>query len=260
LEYKYILIETVESIAWVKINRPESLNALNSEVVTSLVQALTAVEQDPVAKVVVITGTGEKAFVAGGDIREMAGMSPLEARAFSRKGQLLVEWIGKMTKPVIAAVNGYALGGGLEIALACDFIYASEKARLGLPEVTLGVIPGFGGTQNLARLIGPNKARELIFSGMQLTAQQAREWGIVNEVFPAEDLNVKVKEIAASIARNGMLAVASAKDAIVNGLNMSRDDGLRYENAVFSNLFATEDQKEGMAAFVSKRKPEFKGR
>jgi enoyl-CoA hydratase len=260
LEYKYILIETVESIAWVKINRPESLNALNSEVVTSLVQALTAVEQDPVAKVVVITGTGEKAFVAGGDIREMAGMSPLEARAFSRKGQLLVEWIGKMTKPVIAAVNGYALGGGLEIALACDFIYASEKARLGLPEVTLGVIPGFGGTQNLARLIGPNKARELIFSGMQLTAQQAREWGIVNEVFPAEDLNVKVKEIAASIARNGMLAVASAKDAIVNGLNMSRDDGLRYENAVFSTLFATEDQKEGMAAFVSKRKPEFKGR
>lgn len=260
MEYKYLLIETVESIAWVKINRPESLNALNSEVVTSLYEALKAVEHDPAVKVVVITGAGDKAFIAGGDIKEMADMSPLTARAFSRSGQLLVELIGKMTKPVIAAVNGYALGGGLEIALACDFICASEKARIGLPEVTLGVIPGFGGTQNLARLIGPNKARELIFSGRQLTAQQAREWGIVNEVFPVEELTVKVKEIATSIARNGMIAVASAKDAIVNGLNMSRDDGLRYENAVFATLFATEDQKEGMQAFVSKRKSEFKGR
>ncbi len=260
MEYKYLLIETVESIAWVKINRPESLNALNSDVITSLHEALQAVEQDSSVKVVVLTGAGERSFVAGGDIKEMVDMSPLAARAFSRSGQNLIELIGNMTKPVIAAVNGYALGGGLELALACDFIYASEKARFGLPEVTLGVIPGFGGTQNLSRLIGPNKARELIFSGRQLSAQQAREWGIVNEVFPVEELNAKVNEIATAVARNGMLAVANAKDAIVNGLDMSREDGLRYESALFATLFATEDQKEGMHAFVSKRKPGFKSR
>jgi enoyl-CoA hydratase len=260
LEYKYLLIETVESIAWVKINRPESLNALNSDVITSLRQALQAVEQDPEVKVVVIIGAGEKAFVAGGDIKEMSAMSPMAARAFSRSGQNLIELIGKMSKPVIAAVNGYALGGGLELALACDFIYASENSRFGLPEVTLGVIPGFGGTQNLARLIGPNKARELIFSGRQLTAQQARDWGIVNQVFPVEELAAQVKEIAIAIARNGMLAVANAKDAIINGLDMPREDGLRYESALFATLFATEDQKEGMQAFVSKRKPGFNGR
>ncbi len=260
MEYKHILIEVTENIGWVKINRPDSLNVLNSEVVSSLANALQNIEQDPGVKVVVITGAGEKAFVAGGDIKEMADMSPLAARAFARKGQQLIESIEKMTKPVIAAVNGYALGGGLELALACDFIYASDKARLGLPEVTLGVIPGFGGTQNLARLIGPNKARELIFSGKMLTAQQAREWGIVNEVFPAEELTRKVMEIAMAIAHNGTLAVASAKDSIVNGLNMPKEDGLRYESSLFATLFATEDQKEGMQAFIAKRKSDFKGR
>jgi enoyl-CoA hydratase len=260
LEYKNILVEVTDNIGWVKINRPDSLNALNSEIVSALLQALNEMEQDASVQVVVITGAGDKAFVAGGDIKEMADMAPLAARAYARKGQQLIESIGKMTKPVIAAVNGYALGGGLELALACDFIYASEKARLGLPEVTLGVIPGFGGTQNLSRLIGPNKAREMIFSGKILTAQQAREWGIVNEVFPPEDLTLKVKEIAVTIAHNGMLAVGSAKDAIVNGLNMSRENGLRYESSLFATLFATEDQKEGMQAFIAKKKPEFKGK
>jgi enoyl-CoA hydratase len=260
VEYKHILIEVTDNIGWVKINRPESLNALNSEVVASLGHALQDVEQDASVKVVVITGAGEKAFVAGGDIKEMADMTPMAARAFARTGQQLIEYIEKMTKPVIAAVNGYALGGGLELALACDFIYASEKARLGLPEVTLGVIPGFGGTQNLARLIGPNKAREMIFSGKQLTAKQAMEWGIVNEVFPPEQLVPKVMEIAQAIARNGMIAVASAKDSIVNGLHMPKEDGLRYESSLFATLFATEDQKEGMQAFIAKRKSEFKGR
>jgi enoyl-CoA hydratase len=260
LEYKHILIEITDNIGWVKINRPEILNALNSELIKSLTQALHDIEQDAAVKVVVITGAGEKAFVAGGDINEMAAMAPLAARAFGRNGQHLIESIEKMTKPVIAAVNGYALGGGLELALACDFIYASEKARFGLPEVTLGVIPGFGGTQNLPRLIGPNKAREMIFSGKLLTAAQAREWGIVNEVFPAGDLIPKVMEIALAIANNGMIAVASAKDAIVNGLNMPKEDGLRYESSLFATLFSTEDQKEGMQAFITKRKPQFKGR
>ena len=260
MENNHVLIEVTDSIGWLKINRPDSLNVLNSEVVELLEHALRDLEQEAAVKVVVITGAGEKAFVAGGDIKEMVDMTPLAARAFARKGQQMIEYIEKMHKPVIAAVNGYALGGGLELALACDFIYASENAKLGLPEVTLGVIPGFGGTQNLARLIGPNKARELIFSGKALSAQRAREWGIVNEVYPAEELYSKVMEIAQAIARNGMIAVASAKDAIVNGANMTKEDGLRYESSLFATLFATEDQKEGMQAFVAKRKAEFKGK
>jgi enoyl-CoA hydratase len=166
----------------------------------------------------------------------------------------------QIKKPIIAAVDGYALGGGLELALACDFIYASEKARLGLPEVTLGVIPGFGGTQNLPRLIGINRAKELIFSGKQLTAQQARDWGLVNEVMPGEELMSRVFEIAKKIAANGPLAVAAAKDAIINGLDMAKEDGLRYEGAVFSLLFDSADQKEGMGAFVEKRPAAFKGK
>jgi enoyl-CoA hydratase len=158
VENKNILIEVTDGIGWLKINRPDRLNALNSEVVKALELGLQEMEQDAAVKVVVITGAGEKAFVAGGDIKEMVAMTPLEARAFARKGQQVIAYIEKMQKPVIAAVNGYALGGGLELALACDFIYASENAKMGLPEVTLGVIPGFGGTQNLPRLIGPNKA------------------------------------------------------------------------------------------------------
>ena len=258
MEKNNILIEVNEQVGWLTINRPESMNVLNSEVIESLEYSLNNLEQDSAVKVVVITGAGEKAFVAGGDIKEMADMSPLAGRAFSQKGQRMIEYIEKMRKPVIAAVNGYALGGGLELALACDFIYASDKAKLGLPEVTLGVIPGFGGTQNLPRLIGPNRAREMIFSGKILPAQQAKDWGIVNEVFPAEELSTKVMEIARLIARNGMIAVASAKDSIVNGLNMTKEDGLRYESSLFSTLFSTDDQREGMQAFIEKRKAEFK--
>ena len=260
METKSILVEVTEGIAVLKINRPESLNSLNREVLEMMESVLDGLERDAAVKVVVVTGVGNKAFVAGGDIKEMLPMDPLVGQAFSRKGQRVMLLIGKMKKPVIAAINGYALGGGLELALACDFIYASDKAKLGLPEVTLGVIPGFGGTQNLPRLIGPNKAKELIFSGKILSAQQAKEWGIVNEVFSAEELLVRVMEIAQLIARNGMIAVASAKDAIVNGMNMNKEDGLRYESSLFATLFATDDQKEGMQAFIAKRKAEFKGK
>jgi enoyl-CoA hydratase len=260
MENKNVLVEITDGIGWLTVNRPDSLNVLNSEVVAALESALRDLEQDAAVKVVVLTGAGEKAFVAGGDIKEMADMGSLQAKAYARKGQQMVAYIEKMHKPVIAAVNGYALGGGLELALACDFIYASEKAKLGLPEVTLGVMPGFGGTQNLPRLVGPNRAKELIFSGKSLTAQQAKEWGLVNEVFPAEELRAKVTEIAQKISQNGLVAVASAKDSVVNGLNMSKEDGLRYESSLFANLFATEDQKEGMQAFVAKRKAEFKGK
>ena len=260
MELKNILIEITDGIGVVKINRPQALNALNSEVVDELETALREVEQNADVKVVVITGAGEKAFVAGGDIKEMFTMDAASARAFSQRGHRLIAFMEQMKKPVIAAVNGYALGGGLELALACDFIYASEKAKLGLTEVTLGVIPGFGGTQNLPRLIGPNRAKELIFSGKQLTGQQACDWGLVNEVAPVEELMTRVMEIAQKIAHNGTLAVATAKDAIVNGLDMSKEDGLRYEGAVFGLLFDSDDQKEGMRAFVEKRPAAFRGK
>jgi enoyl-CoA hydratase len=236
------------------------MNALNSEVLGELECALYELNLDSTVKAVVLTGAGEKAFVAGADIKEMSEMNSFEGHRFGQKGQRVMLLIEKMTKPVIAAVNGYALGGGLELALACDFIYASEKAKLGFPEVTLGVIPGFGGTQNLSRLIGPNKANELIFTGTIITAEKAQAWGIVNETFPPEELLPKALATAKAIARVGTLGVAYAKDAIANGLNMGKEDGLRYEASLFGVLFATEDQKEGMGAFVEKRKAEFKGK
>jgi enoyl-CoA hydratase len=259
MESQSVLIEIVDGIGVVTINRPEVRNALDSETVEALESALHEVERNADAKVVVITGAG-KAFVAGADIREMSAMGPAAARAFSQRGHRLIAFMDQMKKPIIAAVNGYALGGGLELALACDFIYAAEEARLGLPEVTLGVIPGFGGTQNLPRVIGPNRAKELIFSGRQLTAQQAREWGLVNEVVPADELMARVMELAQHIARNGMLAVSTAKEAIVNGLDVTKENGLRLEGALFGLLFDSEDQKEGMRAFLEKRPAAFKGK
>lgn len=187
-------------------------------------------------------------------------MTSFEAHRFGLKGQRVMMLIEKMTKPVIAAVNGYALGGGLELALACDFIYASTTARIGFPEVTLGIMPGFGGTQNLARLIGPNRANELIFTGRMIPAEKALAWGIVNEVFPPEELLARARETAAAIAGLGTIGVGYAKDAIANGLNMPKDDGFRYEASLFGVLFATHDQKEGMEAFVEKRKAAFTGK
>ncbi|RNC68710.1 MAG: enoyl-CoA hydratase/isomerase family protein [Desulfuromonadales bacterium] len=260
MEFKNLLIENAEGVVTLTINRPQALNALNSEVLTELGSALYQLEYDPGAKVIIITGAGEKAFVAGADIKEMAEMSSYEGHRFAVKGQHVMMAMEKMKTPVIAAVNGFALGGGLELALGCDFIYASTKARLGFPEVTLGIMPGFGGTQNLARLIGPNRANELIFTGRMITAEKALAWGIVNEVFAPEELLDKAKETAAAIAGVGLLGVAYAKDAIANGLNMTKEDGFRYEASLFGVLFATEDQKEGMAAFVDKRKAVFTGK
>jgi enoyl-CoA hydratase len=215
---------------------------------------------DAGVKAVVLTGAGERAFVAGADIKEMAEMNAFQGHAFARKGQQVMLLMERMKKPVIAAVNGYALGGGLELALACDFIYASHTARVGFPEVTLGIMPGFGGTQNLARLIGPNRANEMILTGRMLDAGKACAWGIVNDVFPPEELLAKARETARAIAQVAPLGVNSAKDAIANGLNMGKEDGFRYEAALFGVLFATGDQREGMAAFVEKRQAAFKGK
>ena len=260
MEFKNLLVETTAGIAILTINRPQVLNALNSDVVRELECALFELDLDAAVKAVVLTGAGEKAFVAGADIKEMSGLSSFEAHDFARKGQRLMQLIHRMRKPVIAAVNGYALGGGLELALACDFIYASEKAKFGFPEVGLGVIPGFGGTQNLARLIGPNRANELVFSGRIINAAKALEWGIVNELHAAEELLPKALATAREIAAKGPLGIAYAKDAIASGLNMTKDDGFRYEAALFGVLFATGDQREGMGAFLEKRTAEFKGK
>jgi enoyl-CoA hydratase len=260
MESKSVLTETADGIARITVNRPESLNALNSALLLELERTLHQIERDSAVQAVVITGAGEKAFVAGADIKEMAAMTSYQGHQFALQGQRVMLLIEKMTKPVIAAVNGYALGGGLELALACDIIYASENAKLGFPEVSLGIIPGFGGTQNLSRLIGPNRAKELVFSGRIIPAQKALAWGIVNELCPQGELAERAMALAREIVKNGSLGVGYAKNAIVNGLNMTKEDGFRYESSLFGVLFATEDQKEGMGAFVEKRKARFQGR
>ena len=260
MEYSKLRIDTTDGVALVTINSPRTMNALNSEVLAELYDAFTELDADSSVRAIVLTGAGEKAFVAGADIKEMSAMSSLEGHRFGKAGQRVMLLLEKITKPVIAAVNGYALGGGLELALGCDFIYASENARFAFPEVTLGIIPGFGGTQNLPRLIGRGRASELIFTGKMITAAKACEWGIVNEIFEAGELLVKAMESARAIASVGSLAVCYSKEAIVNGLNMSKEDGFRYEASLFGVLFSSEDQKEGMIAFAQKRKAEFKGK
>lgn len=259
MEYQNLLVDKKDAVAVLTVNRPKALNSLNSAVLDELLTALTEIGQDQSVKAVVLTGSGEKAFIAGADIAEMAGLNGQQAQAFSRQGQQLVNLIGRMTKPVIAAVNGFALGGGLEMALACDFAYASENAKFGLPEVTLGILPGFGGTQKLSRIIGRSRANEMIFTGKMLGAGEAKEWGIVNAVFPLGELVNKAVETAVKISANGSLGVASAKDAIRSGLDMGEAEGMSYESVLFGSLFATSDQKEGMKAFLEKRKAVFSG-
>ncbi|MFL5420905.1 MAG: enoyl-CoA hydratase/isomerase family protein [Myxococcales bacterium] len=258
MNYNHVLLEERDGIALLTVNRPEQLNALDRNVLAELERALRAIDGAPGTKGVVLTGAGEKAFVAGADIKEMAGMTPLQAQAFSRSGQRVMTSLQRMRKTVIAAVNGFALGGGLELALACDFIYAAEGAKLGAREVALGVIPGFGGTQNLARLVGPNRARELVLTGKIFTAQEAKDWGVVNQVLPKGELVPAALATARQITSNSLVAVAAAKDAIASGLDMAREDGLRYEATLFGGLFGSEDQREGMSAFLEKRKATFK--
>lgn len=254
-----LIISRNEGVALLTVNRPEALNSLNNRVLGELLEAFTCLGADEGVKAIVVTGSGSKAFVAGADISEMVDMNTQQALEFARTGQKLMAMVGEMTKPVIAAVNGFALGGGLELALACDFIYASENAKMGLPEVTLGIMPGFGGTQKLARLAGRNLANEMIFTGRLATAVEAKEYGIVNAVYPAEELLPKALEAAARIAAQGQLGVAYAKCAIKGGLDMAEGEGMGHEAALFAALFATADQKEGMRAFLDKRKPAFVG-
>jgi enoyl-CoA hydratase len=242
------------------INRPKSLNALNIETLKEIQMGIQEVKDHSEGKVLILTGAGEKAFVAGADIVEMKGMNSLQASQFSKLGHLTLNMIQDLDRPVIAAVNGFALGGGMEVALACDFIYASENAKFGLPEVTLGVFPGFGGTQKLPRLIGKAKAKELILTGKMISAQEAYQMGIVNRVFSQASLMEETKKVAVQIAGNGAVGVRLAKMVTDAGYNMDLEKACSLESYAFGISFATEDQKEGMAAFVEKRKPNFKGK
>jgi enoyl-CoA hydratase len=257
--YETLRIEDRGPVRIVTIDRPKVLNALDAQVVDELTRAVESIATEGSVRGLVLTGGGEKAFVAGADIAAMANMTPAEALAFAGRGHALGDRLTALPIPTVAAVNGFALGGGCELALACDFIYASRKARFGQPEVKLGVVPGFGGTQRLARRVGVSKAKELIFTGDMIDAQAALRIGLVDAVFEPEELMGKVTEVAARIAANGPLAVAEAKKLIHLGQSMSLESAIILEQRGFAGLFATEDQKEGMAAFVDKRAAGFRG-
>ncbi len=260
MDFKNVLFEVKENVAIVTINREAKLNALNTETILELTCLFEGLGSRDDVKCAILTGAGNKAFVAGADIAEMSNMTVLEAKEFANRGHRLMNTIENLPIPVIAAVNGYALGGGSEIALACDFIYASDKAKFGLPEVGLGVFPGFGGTQRLTKRIGPAKAKELILSGEMIDACKAYEFGIVNKVVEADKLMEETMVIARKIASKAPFAVKLAKELIDVATNVDLKRGLKIEADYFSLCFATEDQKEGMKAFLEKRKAEFKGK
>lgn len=260
MDFKNVLLDVKDSIALVTINREAKLNALNSETILELMCLFEGLYTRDDVRVAILTGAGTKAFVAGADISEMANMTVLEAKEFANRGHRLMNLIEGATFPVIAAVNGFALGGGSEIALACDFIYASDKAKFGLPEVGLGVFPGFGGTQRLAKRIGAARAKELILSGEMIDACTAVDLGIVNKVVEADKLMEEVFGIARKIASKAPYAVRLAKELIEIAASVDLKRGLKVEADYFSLCFATEDQKEGMKAFLEKRKTEFKGK
>jgi enoyl-CoA hydratase len=248
-----------DGIAVLTVDRQEKLNSLNSQVVEEIGQALLDLEEDQ-PRVTIVTGAGEKSFVAGADIAAMSEMSPLEAKRFAELGHTATALLDRSPVPTIAAINGFALGGGLEIALACDIRIAAENALLGSPEVSLGILPGMGGTQRLPRLVGPGIAKEMIFSARRIKAEEARMINLVNRVVPEGEALNAAKELAAEIAANGPIAVRFAKAAANKALDVDLISGLEYEADQFALLFGTEDAKEGMGAFVERRKAEFKGR
>ncbi|MCU0690512.1 MAG: enoyl-CoA hydratase-related protein [Polyangiaceae bacterium] len=262
-ELSFIQVERDGHVATVTINRQEKLNALSPQVVRELNLAfhrLVFPGEGESPRAVILTGAGDKAFVAGADIAEMAKMNAAQAKAFADTGHRLGAMMETAPFPVIAAVNGFALGGGCEIALCCDFIYASDKAKFGQPEVNLAVIPGFGGTQRLARRVGIGHARELVYSGKMINAQEALRIGLVNQVVPHAELLSKVREIAAMIASKGPVAVAAAKRTMLRGVDQDLVNANELEAAEFAVLFGTDDQKEGMQAFLEKRSAAFQGR
>lgn len=258
-ELNFIKVETRDELAIITVNRPDKLNALNAATVDELRQALAQVADAADVRAVIITGAGEKSFVAGADIAELAQMTPLSGITVSRQGQNTFRFLETMRKPVIAAVNGFALGGGLELALACHFRVASENAKFGLPEVKLGIIPGYGGTVRLPRVVGRGRALEMMLTGEMIDAQEAYRIGLVNHVYPQAELIGAAEQLAKKIAANGPVAVALAIEAVDNGYHTSTEDALRLESNLFGLLASTSDMKEGMSAFLEKRKAQFKG-
>ncbi|CAM1358274.1 Short-chain-enoyl-CoA hydratase [Tenacibaculum litoreum] len=260
MNFENILVEQTNALATITINRPKKLNALNKATIEELHNAFKALEEDASIKVIIITGSGEKAFVAGADISEFAHFSVEEGAMLARKGQeILFDFVENLSTPVIAAVNGFALGGGLELAMACHFRVASDNAKMGLPEVSLGVIPGYGGTQRLPQLIGKGKAMELVMTAGMITADEAKEYGLVNHVTSQEELLPLAEKIASKIMRNSSVAISAAIKA-VNDNFKDGVNGFESEITEFGNCFGTEDFKEGTTAFLEKRKPEFPGK
>jgi enoyl-CoA hydratase len=259
MSYQTIIFEEQGSVAVIRFNRPKALNAINPEVLAEMSDALDKIESDSSLKVLVLTGEGDKAFIAGADISHMVNLSALEARQFSIKGHDLGVRLENLPIPVIACVNGFALGGGTEMALACDFIYASETAKFGQPEINLGIIPGFGGTQRLSRLVGKGMAKELCLTGVMINAREAKEIGLVNKVFPQEKLWEETLKTANLIASKGRVSVRAVKQCIDRGFDTDLRRGCQMEADAFGLCMASPDGKEGMSAFLEKRKPEFKG-
>jgi len=254
-----VIVARDGALALVTLNRPDKLNALSLELLTTLEAEIAKLYADPSISCVILTGAGDKAFAAGADIGAMLEMGTEQARAFSELGHRVCSRIEKAPFPVIGAVNGFALGGGCEIALACDFLYASDKAKLGQPEVNLGVIPGFGGTQRLARRIGIARARELCYTGDTINAEEALRIGLVNAVVPHAELAAKVKDVASKIASKGRIAVAQCKRVLFSGEDVPLDVANAIETQAFAMLFGTNDRAEGMKAFLEKRKAAFNG-
>jgi enoyl-CoA hydratase len=255
-----ILVEHGGAVSVVTVNRPESLNSLNEATLRALRAAVDTLACRADLRCVIVTGAGDKAFVAGADIAAMSTMTTEQGRAFAELGDSTFAAFEALPVPVIAAVHGFALGGGCELALACDFIYATDKAKFGQPEVKLGIVPGFGGTQRLARRVGLGMARELIYTGKIIGAAEALRVGLVNLVCSREELLSKAKETAQLIVANGSLAVAAAKRVMLDGYDVSLDRGVELEAQAFAHCFSTEEQKEGMRAFLEKRPPLFNGK
>ena len=257
--YKYLIVEREGAVAIVTINRPKELNALNPDTVLELGNVFQVLGEEAGVGAVILTGAGEKAFVAGADIAAMVDMGAVAGRNWARLGQTVFAQIENFPRPVIAAVNGFALGGGCELAMACDIRIASDRAKFGQPEVNLGITPGFAGTQRLPRLVGKGQAKMLIFSGDAIDAQEARDIGLVDKVVPHDELLATAKTLAGKMAKKAPIAISQAKLAVNRGVELDLEQAAAYEAEIFGMCFATEDQTEGMKAFLEKRKPSFSG-
>lgn len=260
MAYENVQMEVSAGVARVTINRPKVLNALNNQTIVEMTDLFSDIEGDKSVRGVILTGAGDKAFVAGADITELASMTALEAKQISERGQNLFNLIEGLGKPVVAAINGFALGGGLELAMACTFRYASENAKLGQPEINLGLIPGYGGTQRLPRYIGKGPAMELLFTGDMIKAEEACRLGLVNQVTTQEELLPTVDKVMEKIVSKSPLILRFIGQAVNSGLSMTLKDGLALETNLFSRCAESEDMREGTDAFLNKRKPSFKGR